>query len=272
MREKGYTLFVITRSKLHQYLTRFDSLFLFLACLMIPMMILEYAIAIPVVYKDIFHGYFLFLWALFLLEFVIKLSLSSSKKIYLKTNWVDVVIIFFPFLRILRIIEISEIGFLILIERFSNFLSSFHLQSFFKTLILTIVIVAVSSELILFLEKPYAQSHIKNFGDAIWWSTVGISTIGVGNVVPVSSGGKVLTIFLMVSGIVLFSMLTANITALFTERDVRKDMSNELKTIEKDFYVTDRSIEKEIADKDTMIEQKLEIISRKLSDLEEKKS
>jgi len=74
-----------------------------------------------------------------------------------------------------------------------------------------ILSILVSTSLILKFESAYLNSPIKTVNDAIWWSAVGISTIGIANIIPASPAGKYLTLFLMLVGVVILSVLTAKI-------------------------------------------------------------
>lgn len=87
-----------------------------------------------------------------------------------------------------------------------------------------VIIVLISSLLIVKFEAPYPATKIHTFSDGLWWAAVGISTIGIGTIVPASAAGKILNIFLMVSGLGLFSVITAVIASLITETDVEADL------------------------------------------------
>jgi len=51
----------------------------------------------------------------------------------------------------------------------------------------------------------------KSYGDGIWWAFVTASTTGFGDIVPVTQGGRIVGIFLMVVGVSCISMLTGAI-------------------------------------------------------------
>lgn len=132
------------------------------------------------------------------------------------------------------------------------------------------VSITVSSFLILRFEAPYLQSDIKTFHDAIWWSAVGVSTIGIGNVLPVSDSGKYLTLFLMVVGVVIFSVITAKIASVFTEEEVRDDLDRDIKIIEGDLSRVEHDIEGEVATDDKKVEAKLEKLESRINKMEKK--
>jgi voltage-gated potassium channel len=54
-----------------------------------------------------------------------------------------------------------------------------------------------------------------SLGDALWWSAQTVTTVGYGDVVPLSSGGRVIGIFVMVFGVASVSLITALVTSAF---------------------------------------------------------
>lgn len=142
----------------------------------------------------------------------------------------------------------------------------------FLYLILFIVIsLTVSSFLILKFEAGYADSQIKTVSTAIWWSAVGISTIGIGNILPVSTEGRYLTLFLMFVGVIILSLITAKIASIFTEEEVKQDLDKDIKVIESDLHKVEKDIEGEVAVDDRKLESELVGVEKRLKNLEKRK-
>ncbi|WP_051202681.1 potassium channel family protein [Desulfovibrio aminophilus] len=57
---------------------------------------------------------------------------------------------------------------------------------------------------------------------ALWWTVVTLTTVGYGDVVPLTTGGRVTGFLVMVCGIGLVSTLTGNLASLLVDRKVRK--------------------------------------------------
>jgi voltage-gated potassium channel len=51
--------------------------------------------------------------------------------------------------------------------------------------------------------------HVREYIDALWWAFSTATTTGYGDITPVTGAGKVLSIFLMLTGLALFAMYTA---------------------------------------------------------------
>lgn len=58
------------------------------------------------------------------------------------------------------------------------------------------------------IESP-SNPKIKSFIDALWWGFSTATTTGYGDITPTTTPGKVLGIFLMLTGMALFGMFTA---------------------------------------------------------------
>ena len=61
------------------------------------------------------------------------------------------------------------------------------------------------------------------FADAVWWAIVTLTTVGFGDIAPVSLGGRLIGIVLMFFGIGVLGMFTATIAGVFVEQRMRKE-------------------------------------------------
>ena len=63
------------------------------------------------------------------------------------------------------------------------------------------------------------NDKVKTFGDSLWWTMVTMTTIGYGDIYPVTVGGRLVAIFLMFVGIGTLGISTAAIAAYFVKND-----------------------------------------------------
>jgi len=85
--------------------------------------------------------------------------------------------------------------------------------------------------------------------DGMWWAWVTMATVGYGDVVPHTGAGRLFASLVVLFGVVLISLLTANLAAFFIGSDVEK--------IEEDEKESDRQLA-EISARLARIEQLLD--------------
>jgi voltage-gated potassium channel len=149
---------------------------------------------------------------------------------------------FFHELRLLRLFILFRVFKLFrYTKNFTNLLSVLSSKKFeFLTLfIFASVVIFISSVLIYVIEGNNPKSNIHNFFEAIYWSVVTLSTVGFGDITPVTQEGKFISILIIISGVGVLSFSTSLIVTAFSER---LDEVKELKIIDnvakmKQFYL-----------------------------------
>lgn len=81
-------------------------------------------------------------------------------------------------------------------------------------------------------ESLAPNSNITTLGNALWWSVVTVTTVGYGDYTPVTLGGRLTAVALLVLGLVSLAVLTAQIASSFLEQGQSKstDVSTESST------------------------------------------
>ena len=67
-----------------------------------------------------------------------------------------------------------------------------------------------------------SPNSFASLGDALWWSATTVTTIGYGDVVPATSGGRVIAVFVMFASVSSVSFTTAVETATFVAYHQRR--------------------------------------------------
>ena len=100
-------------------------------------------------------------------------------------------------------------------------------------LVYGIGLVVIAATIVASVEGGVGAS-IHSFADALWWSFVTITTVGYGDMVPVTLVGRAVAIVLMLGGIAFFSGVTANLASfLIKGKDAEnKDISRLVKEVE----------------------------------------
>lgn len=83
----------------------------------------------------------------------------------------------------------------------------------------------VGSMYFFYIHEKGVNESVENWLDVLWWAVVTVTTVGYGDVVPVTAEGKVAGIFLMLTGIVFFVSFSTALVSLFfvkVELDLEK--------------------------------------------------
>ncbi|NPV49706.1 MAG: potassium channel family protein [Candidatus Methanofastidiosum sp.] len=178
------------------------------------------------------------IWLAFLIEFVTLISVTKDKKRYVKTNWLNLAIIVlspplplralpgFEALRIIRVLRVLRV-FVVLSRGTKGFKKFYAKNSINYVLYLTVILVFICGFIFSIFEKG------KSFFDGIWWAIETVSTVGYGDIAPLTPAGRALGIVLIFLGIGFMSMLTAAISAYFVEKDSNREMKQILEKLDK---------------------------------------
>lgn len=68
------------------------------------------------------------------------------------------------------------------------------------------------------VERGVPGASITDFGEAIWWSFVTVTTVGYGDLSPVTWQGRCIAIGLMITGVALIGIVTATLASWIVDR------------------------------------------------------
>ncbi len=203
-----------------------------------------------------------FLWVFFFAELATMLLLVRHRWNYLRHNWFNIALIIvatptlwneqeFGILRALR--------FFLIVMKMANMSDTIRVVLSRNNLGLTILAVWV---FVLFsgVVMTAIEPSFKSVGDGIWWAWATVTTVGYGDVVPVTGGGRLLAGLVMLIGMGLFSLITANFSAFFVAREERKIVEKEQEVL-----VGEQKILHHLQ----QIEARLHTLERKISEQKE---
>jgi voltage-gated potassium channel len=151
-------------------------------------------------------------------------SILQKKIEYMTTPFaiIDLLAIL-PVFRELRILRIFMLFRLFKVLRYThsinNFLSILTTKKFeIITLLMLVGFIVFIGGAVIYVFEYGKNPNIHNFFDALYWSLVTISTVGFGDISPVTYQGRVLTMFLIIAGIAFISFTTSIIASAFTEK------------------------------------------------------
>ncbi len=174
----------------------------------------------------------------FLYDFFRRFFYIQKKTDYLKWGWLDLLssIPLFPILRILRIFYIIRARRYLQATSGEKILDTFKQKRAETALLGTIfslfLLLLIGSILILDFEAGAPGADIVNGEDAIYWSVVTLTTVGYGDLTPVTESGRLVAMVIMTSGVALVGVLSGYLVSYFTPET--EDPNDRLAQIEKD--------------------------------------
>jgi voltage-gated potassium channel len=66
------------------------------------------------------------------------------------------------------------------------------------------------------------NEQFQKMGDAVWWVLVTMTTVGYGDKVPLTAGGRIIGVFIMFFGVALLSVFTATVSTIFITRQIKE--------------------------------------------------
>ena len=177
----------------------------------------------------------------------IKYSLIDSLKIITKKKFeyifslnsiIDLLAIL-PSYRPLRILRIFLLFRLFKVLKYSSSLNIFTRVFIEKKLELTLLlllyllVIFFSATIIYIYEGNGLNTKIDTFMDAIYWSFITVSTIGYGDITPITDAGRAATIILILAGYTVIAFFTSIVTSSIGEKLDTIKQSNTLSNIKK---------------------------------------
>lgn len=163
-----------------------------------------------------------FIWAVFILDYLVRIYLSDRRWVYLKSHPIEFLIVAIPFFRPLRLLRLLPLS--------AYFVK--HARGTFENRLISFVAfaaVAVSAPAcvaIYQVERNADGATIKTFGDSLWWVFSTLTTVGYGDRYPVTATGRIIAVFVMLSGVSLVGLLTAALAAIFIGSREQEDASD----------------------------------------------
>lgn len=167
-------------------------------------------------------------WGLFLIDYVVSLCLAPQRMSWFFRHLHELAIVLLPMLRPLRLLRLlTLIG---VLQRVAG--------NALRGRVVTYVVAA--SALLVYLgalamydaEKASPEASIQSFGDALWWAIVTITTVGYGDLSPVTATGRIIAVGLMIGGIALLGTVTATLASWLVDKVSAGGTSAQTATVE----------------------------------------
>lgn len=232
--------------------------------------------------EHIFH-FDIFVCVILWIEFIYNLYYSENRLYYLKKNWYYIIAMIpldffflraFGFARILRLLRLTRT--ILLITKGRNSYKEFAKTTNLDKLLIAIVIFTIVSTVALYTIEPNFGSLFETF----WYVIVTLTSVGYGDVVPVTQNGKILAFVIIIVGIIFFSVFTAAVASIYirkvnesSEYNYEKHLNNlklqideiikQLQSMEEDYHL-------KVSDELDEINAKIDNLNKEISEISKK--
>lgn len=165
-------------------------------------------------------------WGAFAADYLMRLAIAPRRREFVRTHWLDLCAVVLPILQPLRLLRL--VATLTLVGRRARMASQIRLTTYVGGAVVGLLM--FGSLAVLSVERESPNGNIRTLGDAVWWSFTTMTTVGYGDHAPTTGLGRMLAVGLMLSGIALLGVVTANIAAWFIARFEKDDVEERRQT------------------------------------------
>lgn len=172
------------------------------------------------------------IWVLFILDFALRLVIAPAKREYLARNWLTVLSLIVPALRILRPLRavrlfrasgavrgarlVRVVG---SVNRGMNALRrSMGRRGLGYVVALTTIVILAGAAGMLAFERAAPGGGFRDYGTALWWTAMIMTTLGT-EYWPRTTEGRLLCLLLALYAVAVFGYVTASLATFFVGRE-----------------------------------------------------
>jgi len=153
-------------------------------------------------------------WVVFLVDYVVNLILAKPRWRWFYRHLLDLAIVALPLLRPLRLLRLVTL--LRVIQQVAGTALRGRVVIYVAGAASLLIFVAALAELD--QERNAPGASIVTFPDGLWWAVVTITTVGYGDLYPVTETGRLIATAVMLGGIALIGVVTATLASWIVER------------------------------------------------------
>lgn len=168
------------------------------------------------------------IWVTFGIDLSIRTYLAPNRLRYLAKHPIDVLAVILPAFRALRVLRVITAGQWILTRGSHAAIG----RTATAIVVGAFLLALVGALAMLDAERATADASITTFGDALWWAFVTMSTVGYGDMYPITTTGRFVAVMMMVVGVALLGLVSATLASalLVRIRGEEKDDTREIQT------------------------------------------
>ena len=172
------------------------------------------------------------IWIIFIAEFLIRLALAPAKATFLRSNWLTLIALALPALRLFRALRVVRaaralrgIRLVRIVGTANRSMNALRVtlarRGFGYVTGLTVLVVLLGSAGMLNFENAReVQGGFGSYWDALWWTGMLVTSIG-SEYWPSTVEGRLLTLLLSLYGLAVLGYITATLASFFVGRDAQ---------------------------------------------------
>jgi voltage-gated potassium channel len=150
------------------------------------------------------------LWALFVVDYVVRWRLSGQRFLrFVTAHLLHTVVVVLPLLRPLRIVPLYDV----IQRRQGAPRLSLHARVIAYASLSTLLLGFAGALAVYQQERGAPGATMRTFGDAVWWAASTLSTVGYGDITPVTYTGRVIATGMMACGLGLLGAVTGSFSS-----------------------------------------------------------
>lgn len=175
------------------------------------------------------------IWIIFILDFAVKFILAPDKTDYLKANWLTVVALLVPALRVFRIFRVVRVlraaraarGLRLVrvvtsLNRGMRALGASMGRRGFGYVVALTALVTLAGAAGMYAFENGVAGGLTTYGEALWWTAMIMTTMG-STYWPQTPEGRVLCFLLALYSFAVFGYVTATLATFFVGRDAEDE-------------------------------------------------
>lgn len=170
------------------------------------------------------------IWSVFVLDYVVLGIMAPNRREYLLHNWIGlaIVVISFPPLPVLLdVVRLARVVTLLRLIRLATVIArgvgalraALGRPGLLYVASVTALLILTAAGVLTLVEPDTVKG---DYWNGVWWAVVTTTTVGYGDIAPVTPGGRILGAILMFVGIGMVATLAASIAAHFVAQDELK--------------------------------------------------
>lgn len=158
-------------------------------------------------------------WGIFVVDYLVRLYLAPARWQWFTHHLLDLAMVVLPMFRPLRLLRLVTL--LVILHRRSGVTLRGRVVVYAAGA--TTLLIAVAALAMLDAERDAPGADITDYGKALWWAMVTVTTVGYGDVSPITDTGRIIAAGLMIGGIALLGIVTATLASWLVDRVAEQD-------------------------------------------------